>query len=98
MAVQSLNPFAVGADVFVYRRTDGVWNIEAQLMPGADVTRGRGFGFALQVSGGRVIVGDSSAWLRLRRISQRNRRRGSQDSSMQSLMTRPTRVQPIAFA
>lgn len=61
MAVQSLNPFAVGADVFVYRRTDGVWNIEAQLVPGADVTRGRGFGFALQVSGGRVIVGDSSA-------------------------------------
>jgi hypothetical protein len=34
MAVQSLNPFAVGADVFVYRRTDGVWNIEAQLVPG----------------------------------------------------------------
>jgi len=61
MAVQSLNPFAEGADVFVFRRTDGVWNIEAQLMPGADVTRGRGFGFALQVSGGRVIVGDSSA-------------------------------------
>lgn len=61
MVVQSLNPFAVGADVFVYRRTNGKWNIEAQLLPGANVTRGRGFGFALAVSEGRVIVGDSSA-------------------------------------
>ena len=61
MAVQSLNPFAEGADVFVFRRVDGKWHIEAQLLPGAGVRRGRGFGFALAVSGGRVIVGDSSA-------------------------------------
>ncbi len=61
MAVQSLNPFAEGADVFVYRRVDGKWHVEAQLMTGAGVRRGRGFGFALAVSGGRVIVGDSSA-------------------------------------
>jgi hypothetical protein len=35
--------------------------LEARLQPGVGVERGRGFGFALQVSGGRVIVGDSSA-------------------------------------
>ena len=61
LAVQSLNPFAEGADVFVFRRNGGKWAFEAQLLPGAGVKRGRGFGFALQVSGGRVIVGDSSA-------------------------------------
>ena len=61
MAVQSLNPFADGADVFVYRRVGRTWTIEAQLLPGAGVKRGRGFGFALAVSEGRVIVGDSSA-------------------------------------
>jgi len=61
LAVQSLNPFAEGADVFVFRRTNGRWNIEGQLIPGAGVKRGRGFGFGLHVSDGRVIVGDSSA-------------------------------------
>ena len=35
--------------------------LEARLQPGVGVERGRGFGFALQVSEGRVIVGDSSA-------------------------------------
>lgn len=61
LAVQSLNPFDAGADVFVYRRTGETWMLEARLQPGVGVERGRGFGFALQVSGGRVIVGDSSA-------------------------------------
>jgi hypothetical protein len=61
LAVQSLNPFDAGADVFVYRRTNGQWNIEGALIPGEGVKRGRGFGFGLQVSGGRVIVGDTTA-------------------------------------
>ena len=61
LAVQSLNPFAEGADVFVFRRTAGKWALEGPLLPGDGVKRGRGFGFALQVSGGRVIIGDSSA-------------------------------------
>ena len=61
LAVQSLNSFAEGADVFVYRRVDGRWSCEGQLVPGDGVKRGRGFGFALQVSDGKVIVGDSSA-------------------------------------
>ena len=61
LAVQSLNPFDAGADVFVYRRTNDRWILESRLVPGQGVKRGRGFGFALEVSGGRVIVGDSSA-------------------------------------
>ncbi len=61
MAVQSLNPFAEGANVFVFRRHEGIWSIEAEIIPGVDVVRGRGFGFELEVSGGRVIVGDGSA-------------------------------------
>lgn len=61
LAVQSLNSFAEGADVFVFRRSEGRWSMESQLLPGDGVKRGRGFGFSLQVCGGRVIVGDSSA-------------------------------------
>ena len=61
LALQSLNPFSEGADVFVFRRTDGKWALEGPLLPGEGVKRGRGFGFAMQISGGRVIVGDSSA-------------------------------------
>jgi len=61
LAVQSLNPFDAGADVFVFRRTGEHWNLEGMLQPGEGVKRGRGFGFSLTVSGGRVIVGDSSA-------------------------------------
>jgi hypothetical protein len=61
LAVQSLNPFEAGADVFVYRRTNGRWTLETRLRPGQGVKVGRGFGFSLCVSGGRVIVGDTSA-------------------------------------
>ena len=61
LAVQSLNPFAEGADVFVFRRADGRWTSEGALRAGEGVKCGRGFGFALQVRDGRVIVGDSSA-------------------------------------
>jgi hypothetical protein len=63
LAVRSVNPTnrEDEIDVNVLRRVNGQWVSEGALNPGAGVTKGKGYGFALAVDHGRIIVGDAMA-------------------------------------
>ena len=61
MAVQSIHPLEEGVEVVVLRRVDGTWKPDGLLRPGTGVKTGRGFGMAMEIADGRVIVGDVSA-------------------------------------
>ncbi len=43
--------------VYVYRRTSGVWNIEAQLLGQCSSTARRGFGYKIAFDGTRAMIG-----------------------------------------
>lgn len=49
------------ASVWLFRRGGGSWKLAQELVPGKGITRGRGYGLGLAVSGGRVVVGDGTA-------------------------------------
>jgi hypothetical protein len=49
------------ASVWLYRRVQGEWRLVNELLPAQGLSRGRGYGFGLAISKGRVIVGDGSA-------------------------------------
>lgn len=63
LAVRSVNPSnrENEIDVNVLRRVDGRWISEGALNPGAGVTKGKGYGFALAIDQGRICVGDALA-------------------------------------
>ncbi|MCE9619131.1 MAG: hypothetical protein K8R92_04410 [Planctomycetes bacterium] len=63
LAVRSVNPYNRDdeIDVSVLRRVNGHWESEGALQPGAGVTKGKGYGFAMAIDQGRIIVGDATA-------------------------------------
>jgi hypothetical protein len=63
LAVRSVDPERAQepASVWLFRRSGGAWKPAQELVPGKGITRGRGYGLGLAVSGGRVIVGDGTA-------------------------------------
>ncbi len=50
-----------GAAVLVYRRSDAGWLYEGELKPQLDITPGAGWGIALGVTDGQILVGDPTA-------------------------------------
>ena len=63
LAVRGFDPEVQSepASVWLFRRSQGEWKLVNELVPAAGLTRGRGYGFGLAISKGRVIVGDGSA-------------------------------------
>ncbi len=61
IAVRMAKITAPAGKVFVYRRGDAGWNYEGELAPLTDVVPGSGWGVALAIADGRVILGDPSA-------------------------------------
>ena len=63
LAVRGFDPEqqAEPAGVWLFRRTQGEWRLVNELVPAQGIVRGRGYGFSLAISKGRVIVGDGSA-------------------------------------
>ncbi len=61
IAVRSAQVTGPGAAVLVYRRTESGWVYDGELVPTIDVTSGAGWGIALGVSDGQILVGDPTA-------------------------------------
>ena len=63
LAVRGFDPEVPSepASVWLFRRAQGEWKLVNELLPARGLVRGRGYGFGLAISKGRVIVGDGSA-------------------------------------
>ena len=63
LAVRSYDPETPDAvpHVWLFSRTGGKWQFRQELVPTTGIVRGRGYGFSLGISNGRIVVGDSTA-------------------------------------
>ncbi|MSR70015.1 MAG: hypothetical protein EXS17_06700 [Phycisphaerales bacterium] len=61
VAVRLAQVTGPGAAVLVYRRGDTGWTYDGELKPLGDVTTGAGWGIALGISQGQIVVGDPTA-------------------------------------
>lgn len=61
VAVRHAQVTGPGAAVLVYRRGDTGWTYDGELKPLGDVTTGAGWGIALGISQGQIVVGDPTA-------------------------------------
>lgn len=47
--------------VWLFTRKEGKWSFKQELLPAAGITPGRGYGFALRISKGHILIGDATA-------------------------------------
>lgn len=63
LAVRGLDPGSPesAARVWLFARTGGKWALAQELVPAKGIAQGRGYGVAMAISKGRVLVGDGTA-------------------------------------